>query len=251
MSASTLRPPTLLPQPSHPPQDSNHHHLSVLPHERPLENCEKGSIRRRARNSRDCPSTEFARPRFLSLSRFLLLVGRSAASSETEHRVESLTAAYHCRQRHGTASSHQPRPRCITRTPLSIPPAALFDSTTPMVPPPSRPTHSQSRSGTFSPIPLPTQAGGLSSAGSPITGSPTSGHRFDNSIAVTQIYVLLNLLRDNNKDRVKWELQADQLKKVCAKLFDSYLLLLLQPEDSHSHWSCRRCSPTAASSRAV
>lgn len=83
-----------------------------------------------------------------------------------------------------------------------------------MVPPPSRPTHSQSRSGTFSPIPLPTQAGGLSSAGSPITGSPTSGHRFDKSIAVTQIYVLLNLLRDNNKDRVKWELQADQLKKL-------------------------------------
>ncbi|ETS78294.1 hypothetical protein PFICI_10356 [Pestalotiopsis fici W106-1] len=83
-----------------------------------------------------------------------------------------------------------------------------------MVPPPSRATHSQSRSGTFSPIPPPTQAGGLSSAGSPITGSPTSGHRFDKSITITQIYVLLNLLRDNNKDRAKWELQADQLKKL-------------------------------------
>ncbi|KAH6647533.1 CCR4-Not complex component, Not1-domain-containing protein [Truncatella angustata] len=86
-----------------------------------------------------------------------------------------------------------------------------------MVPPPPRASHSQSRSGTFTPLPpssQPLQTGGRSSAATPITGSPTSGHRFDTTITITQIYVLLNLLRDNTKDRAKWELQADQLKKL-------------------------------------
>lgn len=92
-----------------------------------------------------------------------------------------------------------------------------------MVPPPSSSQSQSTRSGTFSPIPPATQAlqtGALaqspypSQAGaSPSTSSPTAGLNSVTKISVAQVYLLLTTLKDD-KDRAKWELQADQLKKL-------------------------------------
>lgn len=93
-----------------------------------------------------------------------------------------------------------------------------------MVPPP--PSHS--RSGTFSPAPAPgqslqtglaysphpSQTGPLSAGASPSTSSPTTGTSSLTKIVVAQVYLLLSTIKED-KDRAKWELQVDQLKKVC------------------------------------
>ncbi|KAI0009196.1 Not1-domain-containing protein [Xylariaceae sp. FL0662B] len=90
-----------------------------------------------------------------------------------------------------------------------------------MVPPP--PSHS--RSGTFSPAPAqslqtgfthsphPSQPGPLSAGASPSTSSPTTGSSSLTKIVVAQVYLLLSTIKED-KDRTKWELQADQLRKL-------------------------------------
>lgn len=90
-----------------------------------------------------------------------------------------------------------------------------------MVPP--LPPHS--RSGNFSPAPAqslqtglthsphPSQAGPLSAGASPSTSSPTTGTSSLTKIVVAQVYLLLSTIKED-KDRAKWELQLDQLKKV-------------------------------------
>ncbi|KAI0378912.1 Not1-domain-containing protein [Hypomontagnella monticulosa] len=92
-----------------------------------------------------------------------------------------------------------------------------------MVPPPS----SHSRSGTFSPAPPPgqslqtglahsphpSQTGPLSAGASPSTSSPTTGTSSLTKIVVAQVYLLLSTIKED-KDRTKWELQVDQLKKL-------------------------------------
>ncbi|KAI6083663.1 Not1-domain-containing protein [Hypoxylon rubiginosum] len=90
-----------------------------------------------------------------------------------------------------------------------------------MVPP--LPPHS--RSGNFSPAPAqslqtglthsphPSQAGPLSAGASPSTSSPTTGTSSLTKIVVAQVYLLLSTIKED-KDRAKWELQLDQLKKL-------------------------------------
>ncbi|KAK6062931.1 CCR4-Not complex component [Seiridium cupressi] len=151
------------------------------------------------------------------------LIGDARMTPETAHprslRIHArfaLTETSACTfaQFQSTASCQSANPP--SRIALLPPPCRVLDIT-PMVPPPPPTSRIHSGSGTFSPIlqPAPAlQTSGLSSAASPITGSPTGGHRFDTSITITQIYVLLNLLRDNTRDRAKWELQANQLQKL-------------------------------------
>ncbi|KAI0477392.1 CCR4-Not complex component, Not1-domain-containing protein [Xylariaceae sp. FL0804] len=109
-----------------------------------------------------------------------------------------------------------------------------------MVPPP--PT-SHSRSGTFSPVPAqslqtglahsphPSHAGPLSAGASPSTSSPTTGSSNSlTKIVVAQVYLLLSSLKED-KDRTKWELQVDQLKKLLddhgMEVFSKYFTRLV------------------------
>lgn len=97
-----------------------------------------------------------------------------------------------------------------------------------MVPPPPPASQSQSTSGAFSPTPHthalqtggsinhsphPSQAGPLSAGASSSTNSPTTGSSSLTRIVVAQVFLLLTTLKDD-KDRAKWELQAEQLQKV-------------------------------------
>ncbi|KAI1472684.1 Not1-domain-containing protein [Daldinia caldariorum] len=107
-----------------------------------------------------------------------------------------------------------------------------------MVPPPS----SHSRSGTFSPAPAqnlqtglthsphPSQTGPLSAGASPSTSSPTAGNNSLTKIVVAQVYLLLSTIKED-KDRAKWELQVDQLKKLLddhgMEVFSKYFTRLV------------------------
>lgn len=107
-----------------------------------------------------------------------------------------------------------------------------------MVPPP--PSHS--RSGTFSPAPAqslqtglthsphPSQTGPLSAGASPSTSSPTAGTSSLTKIVVAQVYLLLSTIKED-KDRAKWELQVDQLKKLLddhgMEVFSKYFTRLV------------------------
>ncbi|KAI2628459.1 Not1-domain-containing protein [Hypoxylon sp. NC1633] len=111
-----------------------------------------------------------------------------------------------------------------------------------MVPPPS----SHSRSGTFSPVPAPapvqslhtgishsphpSQAGPLSAGASPSTSSPTTGTSSLTKIVVAQVYLLLSTIKED-KDRAKWELQVDQLRKLLddhgMEVFSKYFTRLV------------------------
>lgn len=85
-----------------------------------------------------------------------------------------------------------------------------------MVPPP--------RAGSFSPNPAqalqtgsnhsphPSHGGILSAGASPSTSSPTGASSLT-KIVVAQVYLLLSTIKED-KDRVKWELQVEQLRKV-------------------------------------
>ncbi|KAF4975793.1 hypothetical protein FZEAL_7453 [Fusarium zealandicum] len=85
-----------------------------------------------------------------------------------------------------------------------------------MVPPP--------RAGSFSPNPAhtlqtgsshsphPSQAAILSAGASPSASSPTGTNSLT-KIVVAQVYLLLSTIKED-KDRAKWELQVDQLKKL-------------------------------------
>ncbi|TQV97696.1 hypothetical protein V2A60_006571 [Cordyceps javanica] len=85
-----------------------------------------------------------------------------------------------------------------------------------MVPPP--------RAGSFSPNPAqalqtgsnhsphPSHAGVLSAGASPSTSSPTGASSLT-KIVVAQVYLLLSTIKED-KDRVKWEAQFEQLKKL-------------------------------------
>lgn len=98
-----------------------------------------------------------------------------------------------------------------------------------MVPPP--------RAGSFSPNPAqslqtgashsphPSHAGVLSAGASPSTSSPTGTNSLI-KIVVAQVYLLLSTIKED-KDRAKWELQVDQLKKVslvplCSAIASSF-----------------------------
>jgi CCR4-NOT transcription complex subunit 1 len=96
-----------------------------------------------------------------------------------------------------------------------------------MVPPP--------RAGSFSPNPAHTlhpgssisphlpNAAAFSAGASPSTSSPTGTNPLT-KIVVAQVYLLLSTIKED-KDRAKWELQVEQLKKVRA----------LSPIESPSH----------------
>ena len=64
----------------------------------------------------------------------------------------------------------------------------------------------------------------MSAAASPSTSSPTAANNSLTKIVVAQVFLLLTTLKDD-KDRAKWELQADQLKKV--RLLRPHLALRL------------------------
>lgn len=80
------------------------------------------------------------------------------------------------------------------------------------------------RAGSFSPNPAQTlqtgpnhsphpSHGGVPSAGaSPSTSSPTGTNSLT-KIVVAQVYLLLSTIKED-KDRARWELQVDQLRKV-------------------------------------
>lgn len=82
----------------------------------------------------------------------------------------------------------------------------------------------QPRSGSFSPHPSqtlhtgvwhsthPSQSAGLTAGASPSTSSPTGPSSLV-KIAVAQVYLLLGAIKED-KDRAKWETQAEQLQKV-------------------------------------
>ena len=87
------------------------------------------------------------------------------------------------------------------------------------------------KGGTFSPSPaeqIQTNVTGVShsphgshystfSAGaSPSTNSPTGSNSLS-KIVVAQVYLLLSTIKED-KDRTKWEQQAEQIRKVCAYL---------------------------------
>lgn len=82
-----------------------------------------------------------------------------------------------------------------------------------------------SRGGTFTPSPAQTIVTGVShsphgshhstfsAVASPSTNSPV-GASGVNKIVVAQVYLLLGTIKED-KDRTKWEQQAEQLRKVC------------------------------------
>lgn len=90
-----------------------------------------------------------------------------------------------------------------------------------MVPPP--------RAGSFSPNPAhhlqtgpihsphSSHAAALSAGASPSTSSPTGTNSLT-KIVVAQVYLLLSTIKED-RDRAKWELQVDQLKKASPLLF--------------------------------
>ncbi|CAJ2504803.1 Uu.00g121970.m01.CDS01 [Anthostomella pinea] len=109
-----------------------------------------------------------------------------------------------------------------------------------MVPPPP-PSHS--RSGNFSPVPAhslqtgfthsphPSHAGPLSAGASPSASSPTTGNTNSlTKIVVAQVYLLLSTIKED-KDRAKFELQIDQLKKLLddhgMEVFSKYFTRLV------------------------
>jgi CCR4-NOT transcription complex subunit 1 len=84
-----------------------------------------------------------------------------------------------------------------------------------------------SRGGTFTPSPAqqPIVTGvshsphgshhsTFSAGASPSTNSPTTGSNPLAKIVVAQVYLLLSTIKED-KDRTKWEQQAEQLRKVC------------------------------------
>ncbi|KYK55151.1 CCR4-Not complex component, Not1 [Drechmeria coniospora] len=101
-----------------------------------------------------------------------------------------------------------------------------------MVPPP--------RAGSFSPNPAqtlqtvshsphPSHAGVLSAGASPSTSSPTGGNSLT-KIVVAQVYLLLSTIKED-KDRARWELQVDQLRKLIddhgMEVFSKYFTRLV------------------------
>ncbi|KAF4441689.1 hypothetical protein F53441_11949 [Fusarium austroafricanum] len=102
-----------------------------------------------------------------------------------------------------------------------------------MVPPP--------RAGSFSPNPAqtlqtgashsphPSQAAILSAGASPSASSPTGTNSLI-KIVVAQVYLLLSTIKED-KDRAKWELQVDQLKKLIdehgMEVFSKYFTRLV------------------------
>ncbi|KAF4451499.1 hypothetical protein FALBO_16318 [Fusarium albosuccineum] len=102
-----------------------------------------------------------------------------------------------------------------------------------MVPPP--------RAGSFSPNPAqtlqtgsshsphPSQAAILSAGASPSASSPTGTNSLT-KIVVAQVYLLLSTIKED-KDRAKWELQVDQLKKLIdehgMEVFSKYFTRLV------------------------
>lgn len=103
-----------------------------------------------------------------------------------------------------------------------------------MVPPP--------RAGSFSPNPAqalqtgsnhsphPSHAGILSAGASPSTSSPTGASSLT-KIVVAQVYLLLSTIKED-KDRVKWELQVEQLRKVSTEW---HFLRILQDKSLTRH----------------
>ncbi|KAF4504662.1 hypothetical protein G6O67_008087 [Ophiocordyceps sinensis] len=97
------------------------------------------------------------------------------------------------------------------------------------------------RAGSFSPNPAqslqtgtghsphPSHAGILSAGASPSTSSPTGSNSLI-KIVVAQVYLLLSTIKED-KDRAKWELQVDQLKKLIdehgMEVFSKYLTRLV------------------------
>lgn len=87
------------------------------------------------------------------------------------------------------------------------------------------------RAGSFSPNPAsglqtgsihsphPSHAAALSAGASPSTSSPT-GTSSLTKIVVAQVYLLLSTIKED-KDRAKFELQVDQLRKVSRSPADS------------------------------
>ncbi|KAL6917968.1 hypothetical protein ACHAPO_000226 [Fusarium lateritium] len=102
-----------------------------------------------------------------------------------------------------------------------------------MVPPP--------RAGSFSPNPAqtlqtgashsphPSQAAILSAGASPSASSPTGTNSLT-KIVVAQVYLLLSTIKED-KDRAKWEIQVDQLKKLIdengMEVFSKYFTRLV------------------------
>ncbi|PFH62217.1 hypothetical protein XA68_14624 [Ophiocordyceps unilateralis] len=102
-----------------------------------------------------------------------------------------------------------------------------------MVPPP--------RAGSFSPNPAqtlqtgtghsphPSHAGVLSAGASPSTSSPTGTNSLT-KIVVAQVYLLLSTIKED-KDRAKWEIQVDQLRKLIdehgMEVFSKYFTRLV------------------------
>ncbi|RDA83176.1 hypothetical protein CP532_6439 [Ophiocordyceps camponoti-leonardi (nom. inval.)] len=99
----------------------------------------------------------------------------------------------------------------------------------------------QPRAGSFSPNPAqslqtgtghsphPSHAGVLSAGASPSTSSPTGTNSLI-KIVVAQVYLLLSTIKDD-KDRAKWEIQVDQLRKLIdehgMEVFSKYFTRLV------------------------
>jgi CCR4-NOT transcription complex subunit 1 len=97
------------------------------------------------------------------------------------------------------------------------------------------------RAGSFSPNPAqpiqtgsnhsphPSHAGILSAGASPSTSSPTGTNSLT-KIVVAQVYLLLSTIKED-KDRARWELQVDQLKKLIdehgMEVFSKYFTRLV------------------------
>ncbi|KAK2001242.1 CCR4-Not complex component [Colletotrichum falcatum] len=105
----------------------------------------------------------------------------------------------------------------------------------------------QSRSGSFSPHPSqtlqtgagqslhPSQSSALSAGASPNTSSPTGPNPLV-KIAVAQVYLLLGAIKED-KDRAKWETQAEQLQKLIdehgMEVFTKYFARLVAVHAAH------------------
>ncbi|KAL0934206.1 CCR4-NOT transcription complex subunit [Colletotrichum truncatum] len=105
----------------------------------------------------------------------------------------------------------------------------------------------QTRSGSFSPhpsqtlqtgighLPLQSQSAALSAGASPSTSSPTGPNPVV-KIAVAQVYLLLGAIKED-KDRAKWETQAEQLQKLIdehgMEVFSKYFTRLVAAHATH------------------
>ncbi|KAI8298084.1 General negative regulator of transcription subunit 1 [Colletotrichum sp. SAR11_59] len=103
------------------------------------------------------------------------------------------------------------------------------------------------RSGSFSPYPSqtvqtgaghsphPSQPAALSAGASPSTSSPTGPNPVV-KIAVAQVYLLLGAIKED-KDRAKWETQAEQLRKLIdehgMEVFAKYFTRLVAAHAAH------------------